>query len=651
MFNYLCLKNCFIMINEIFDIKSGKMQKKDGTTVDIIYIDPKTSENTYQYKDKIKSEFGGVWLTTMKTWGWFAGRNPQETVNTKVKPCLEFLTSVETTDNGEKRDVMEIINRILADLQGENLIVPNAGPSSLNADDSKKLEEKLLSFKAELMKLMNPDDIKKRLEPILNFRYNKGHEYSFVNALLIMVQDPQATLVKSMTRWAKYFNRDVIPNSPAIWVWRPNGKHAVSSEQKEIIKNKFIEKIGKKSYEELTPGQKEELSIKLNSAGFVSGFKFSPVYDVRFTKQMEGKDDLVAKMNDAEKEFTNQWTDNESEETEDTKKYCEATIQVIKGSGIDFAIVDEGMNGAMGYSSNSGKIRIQDRQRNAGFFGTLVHEFAHALLHQTFLKNNNPELQEYFLGREEGDERIEQQAELTSWIVLKNFGYDIRQSINYVACWGLNDKNCAYVFDQVSKTATFIVNSINKKLGNDELYENVNGGAFLPTGKDLAKMFGGKKGLEKYVRGEEELNKEMAQTLNEVKKSFWKTYKSINPTDMKQVNEAVSKRSAINKIYKATKDITSKLYSDDSWNGVDLVGKAIENLGYSCRLMVENGGYRNSLGGNTLFVYNPDVAYWKEYKVEVTTDDGIVINGYLNCHLCGTTEDPFEKYDMSLVLW
>jgi len=67
--------------------------------------------------------------------------------------------------------------------------------------------------------------------------------------------------------------------------------------------------------------------------------------------------------------------------------------------------------------------------------------------------------------------------------------------------------------------------------------------------------------------------------------------------------------------------------------------------------MVENGGYRNSLGGNTLFVYNPDVAYWKEYKVEITTDDGIVINGYLNCHLCGTTEDPFEKYDMSLVLY
>lgn len=48
------------MLYEIFDIKSGKMKKKDGTTTDIIYIDPKTSENTYQYKDKIKNDFGAL---------------------------------------------------------------------------------------------------------------------------------------------------------------------------------------------------------------------------------------------------------------------------------------------------------------------------------------------------------------------------------------------------------------------------------------------------------------------------------------------------------------------------------------------------------------------------------------------------------------
>lgn len=639
------------MLYEIFDIKSGQMKKKDGTTTDIIYIDPTTSENTYQYKDKIKNDFGALWLTTLKTWGWFAGRNPQDVINNKVKPCLEFLTSVETTDNGEKRDIINIINKILNDLQGENLVVPNGGPSNLGNDASKKLEERLEEFKADLMKQMDPNEIKKRLEPIMQFRYNKGHEYSFVNALLIMIQDPQATLVKSMTRWAKYFNREVIPNSPAIWVWRPNGKHAVSGEQKEIIKNKFIEKVGKKSYEELTPGQKEELSIKLNSAGFVSGFKFSPVYDVRFTKQIEGQDDLLAKMNDAEREFTNQWTDNESEETEDTKRYCEATIEVIKDSGIDFAIVDDNMNGAMGYSSNDGQIRIRERAKNAGFFNTLVHEFSHALLHQTFLKSKNDELKAYFLGREDGDERVEQQAELTAWIVLKNFGYDIRQSINYVACWGLDDKNCAYVFDQVSKTATFIVNSINKKLGTEEIYENSNGGLFLPTGKELAKMFGGKKGLEKYIRGEEELKNEMNQTLNEVKNSFWKIYQSIKPTDMKQVNESISKRSIINKIYKVTNGLTSHSYSDNDWSGAKQVFSAIESLGLECEVIVKDGGYRNSLGGNTLYVNNQDVAYWKEYKLLITSEDGVVINGTLNCHSAGSIDNPFERYDMSLVLY
>lgn len=639
------------LLNEIFDIKSGKMQKKDGGTVDIIYIDPKTSENTYQYKDKIKNEFGGIWLTTLKTWGWFAGKNPQETVNSKVKPCLEFLTSVETTDNGEKRNVIELIDKILTDLHGENLVVPNAGPSTASSDEAKSLEDKLLAFKADLMRQMDPEEIKKRLEPIIHFRFNKGHEYSFINALLIYLQDPKATWVKSTTRWAKYFNREVVPGSPVIWVWRPNGKKPVSGEKKELIKQKFIEKLGKTSYDELTPGQKEELSIKLNSAGFLSGFKFSPVYDIRYTKQIEGKEDLVAQTHENEREFENQWTDVNSEATEETEQYCEAAIEVIKGSGIDFSIVNDNMHGAMGYSSNDGKIRILDRPMNAGFFNTLVHEFSHALLHQSFLKSKSDELKDYFIGREEGDDRVEQQAELCAWIVLKNFGIDLRQSINYVACWGLTDKDCAYVFDQVAKTATYIVDSINKKLGVQDIYEQTNNNTFLPTGEELAKMFGGKKGQEKYLRGEEELKSEFNSALNEIRNSFWKTYSTLKPFDMESVNESNEKKKAINKIYKATKEFTSHLYNDETWKGVDDITNTIKDLGYECELTVKDGGYRNSLGGHTMFTDRSDVSYWKEYEISITTDTGVMINGTINCHAAGTTENPFERYDMTITLY
>ena len=42
---------------------------------------------------------------------------------------------------------------------------------------------------------------------------------------------------------------------------------------------------------------------------------------------------------------------------------------------------------------------------------------------------------------------------------------------------------------------------------------------------------------------------------------------------------------------------------------------------------------------------------WKEYKVELETQEGIKLEGTLSCHAAGSVSDPFDKYDMSLVMW
>lgn len=110
------------------------------------------------------------------------------------------------------------------------------------------------------------------------------------------------------------------------------------------------------------------------------------------------------------------------------------------------------------------------------------------------------------------------------------------------------------------------------------------------------------------------------------------------------INEVASKRTAINKIYKLTHDITGRMYKDENWHGVTLVVDAIESLGYDCEVTVKDGGYRS----------NPNDPFgmpWKEYLLRIETPEGFEIKGTLNCHSAGTTEDPFEKYDMSLVLY
>lgn len=110
----------------------------------------------------------------------------------------------------------------------------------------------------------------------------------------------------------------------------------------------------------------------------------------------------------------------------------------------------------------------------------------------------------------------------------------------------------------------------------------------------------------------------------------------------------------INKLYKEIYDhsdinkITGRLYSDESWKGVDLVReeikKCMDRVGYDGELLIYpvNGGYRKSQDG---------MSEWKQYEVEINSADDVKeLVGTLNCHTGGTVNDPFEKYDMSLVI-
>lgn len=102
------------------------------------------------------------------------------------------------------------------------------------------------------------------------------------------------------------------------------------------------------------------------------------------------------------------------------------------------------------------------------------------------------------------------------------------------------------------------------------------------------------------------------------------------------------------KIYDETKTLTSRLYHDESWEGVDLIRNAISNciekVGYDGEVLIYpvNGGYRTSKDG---------LSQWKEYEVEINSADGVKeISGTLNCHAAGSVKDPFDRYDMSLVI-
>lgn len=122
----------------------------------------------------------------------------------------------------------------------------------------------------------------------------------------------------------------------------------------------------------------------------------------------------------------------------------------------------------------------------------------------------------------------------------------------------------------------------------------------------------------------------------------------INENDIismvkRAINEVASKRTAINRIYKVTNELRSKSYrNDDYWNGPRMIVDAIKSLGYEVGLGAKDGGYRKSRDG---------MSQWKEYQIDIDTPEGFNIQGTLNCNAAGSIEDPFDRYDMTLVLW
>lgn len=114
------------------------------------------------------------------------------------------------------------------------------------------------------------------------------------------------------------------------------------------------------------------------------------------------------------------------------------------------------------------------------------------------------------------------------------------------------------------------------------------------------------------------------------------------------VNEAslsYEKKKITNMLYKKTQNLTSRFYSDEYWEGVNMILEVIENtIGDNGELNVwcENGGYWKRLG---------EFPNYKEYKINIKMNNGVEINGSIKCHSAGTMEDTFSRYDMTLTLW
>jgi hypothetical protein len=470
-----------MLLTETFRYQIGNIKTKNGNYMRVAYIDAKRSQNTYDLRNKIQ-EFGAKWNNDAKWWYWPLGNDPENVIRTQVQPCMEFLSTKEDMGGEPKRDIAASIDKLIQQVKGAKM--PNTGGANTKEDIVSKLE----GFKADLVRITSDEEFKQKMGPIIKFRNANNYQYSLLNTILILIQDPKATLVKAGGAWKDFYQRKVKPGSPSIMMWIPKGSKNVAEEEKIRLTNEFLARKKVKSVKELSAPDRELLDKKLNRT-VPEYFDLAPYwYDYRFTEQMEGTEDVLGNPgSDIE------WFDDSGEETPELVMHIDSLIEVIQERGIDVTFVDD-LGGARGVSKSGSIDILRDQPKNAGMFNTIVHEYAHEILHQKYLKSKDEEMKDYFVGTQEGRGKVEQQAELCAWIVLRSFGYDMQTNINYVGIWGLNQDNAVRVFDSVSNVATLISKQIIKKEQGEEtdmfeskqfIKENA-----IPSGEEIARMVG-----------------------------------------------------------------------------------------------------------------------------------------------------------------
>ena len=257
---------------------------------------------------------------------------------------------------------------------------------------------------------------------------SKFHDYSLNNTLLIVMQKPDASLVAGFNKWRDEFERHVKRGEKGIKILAP----APYKIKKELEK---LDPDGKPIIGEDGKPVTEQKEIT------VPAFKVVSVFDVSQTDGKEIPDIAVDSLTGSVEQY------------EDFFKALEQTSPVPVG----FERIE---SGAHGYYHNAEKrIALNEGESELQTIKTLIHEIAHAKLHDIDL-NAPPEQQQERPSRR----TREVEAESIAYTVCQHFGLDTSDySFGYVAGWS-SDKDIKELkasLETIRATASELITEID----------------------------------------------------------------------------------------------------------------------------------------------------------------------------------------------
>lgn len=290
---------------------------------------------------------------------------------------------------------------------------------------TEKMKEITDRLEQGIQDLFDSDRFKEYLQVMSKF-----HNYSLNNTLLIVMQKPDATFIAGYTSWKKNYGRQVVSQAKSIKVLAPS-PYKVKKE---------VEKIDPKTNKPVT--DKSGNPVKEETEITVPAFKVVSVFDV---SQTEGKElpTIVA-----------------SELTGEVEQYADFFKAVLQASPVPagFEKIESGAKGY--YSQTEKRIAINEGMSELQNLKTLIHEIAHAKLHDIDL--NAPAEKQ----ADRPDRRTrEVQAESIAYAVCQHYNLDTSDySFSYVAAWssGRELSELKASLKTIRDTASKLIEDIDK---------------------------------------------------------------------------------------------------------------------------------------------------------------------------------------------
>ena len=290
---------------------------------------------------------------------------------------------------------------------------------------AEKMKEITDRLEQGIQDLFESDRFKEYLQVMSKF-----HNYSFNNTLLIAMQKPDATLIAGYNSWKNLFGRQVSRGAKGIKVIAPS-PYKVKKE---------IDKIDPKTQKPVT--DKNGKPVKEETEVTVPAFKVVSVFDV---SQTEGK------------ELPSIGVDELTGDVEQYADFFKATEQASPAP-VGFEKIESGAKGY--YSQTDKRIAINEGMSELQNLKTLIHEIAHAKLHDIDL--NAPAEEQ----ADRPDRRTrEVQAESIAYAVCQHYGLDTSDySFSYVAQWssGRELAELKASLETIRSTASELIKDIDK---------------------------------------------------------------------------------------------------------------------------------------------------------------------------------------------